>query len=117
MKSPCYAWVKARFWRRCRASRLLRHIAKERGKSVLIVSHGVRIRDIADRVLWLEDGEFKEARTPANDPVCGRAVERGKAPQALWEGQNYSFCSNGCRQEFLANSQHFIGTPAKGGGA
>jgi putative ABC transport system ATP-binding protein len=40
--------------------RLLRHIAKEQRRSVIIVSHDQRIRDIADRVLWLEDGEFKK---------------------------------------------------------
>ena len=40
--------------------RLLRSIAKEQSRSVIIVSHDQRIRDIADRVLWLEDGEFKK---------------------------------------------------------
>jgi ABC-type lipoprotein export system ATPase subunit len=39
----------------------LRRIAKENGRAVVIVSHDQRIRDIADRVLWLEDGEFAEA--------------------------------------------------------
>ncbi|GJM42690.1 MAG: putative ABC transporter, ATP-binding protein [Ardenticatenaceae bacterium] len=43
--------------------RLLRGIAKEENRSVIIVSHDQRIKDIADRVLWLEDGEFK-ARPP-----------------------------------------------------
>src|SRR5215218_3167803 len=40
--------------------RLLRHIAKEQYRSVIIVSHDARIKDIADRVLWLEDGQFKD---------------------------------------------------------
>src|SRR5512143_2020447 len=40
--------------------RLLRRIAKEQQRSVVIVSHDQRIKDIADRVLWLEDGQFKE---------------------------------------------------------
>ena len=40
--------------------RLLRRIAKEQGRSVIIVSHDQRIREIADRVLWLEDGEFRK---------------------------------------------------------
>src|SRR5512141_3252705 len=40
--------------------RLLRKSAKEQGRSVVIVSHDPRIKDIADRVLWLEDGQFKE---------------------------------------------------------
>ena len=38
---------------------LLRAIAKEQGRSVVIVSHDQRIKDIADRVLLLEDGQFK----------------------------------------------------------
>ncbi len=40
--------------------RLLRRIAKEQQRSVVIVSHDQRIKDIADRVLWLEDGQFKD---------------------------------------------------------
>jgi putative ABC transport system ATP-binding protein len=39
---------------------LLRMIARELGKTVVTVSHDLRIRDLADRVLWLEDGEFRE---------------------------------------------------------
>lgn len=38
----------------------LTKISKENGKSVVIVSHDERIKDIADRILWLEDGKFKE---------------------------------------------------------
>jgi putative ABC transport system ATP-binding protein len=81
--------------------RLLRRIAKEQGRSVVIVSHDQRIKDIADRVLWLEDGEFKEMVTMATDPVCGMAVEREKAAATLeWAGTTYYFCSKGCRAEF-----------------
>jgi putative ABC transport system ATP-binding protein len=54
--------------------RLLRSIAKEQGRSVVIVSHDQRIKDIADRVLWLEDGQFKEMVTMATDPVCGMTL-------------------------------------------
>lgn len=49
--------------------RLLRRIAKEEGRSVIIVSHDQRIKDIADRVLWLEDGQFKNEVEMALDPV------------------------------------------------
>ena len=38
--------------------RLLRRISKEQMRSVIIVSHDQRIKEIADRALWLEDGEF-----------------------------------------------------------
>ena len=89
--------------------RLLRNIAKEHpasqrgagGRSVVIVSHDQRIKDIADRVLWLEDGEFKEMVTMAIDPVCGMSVEREKAISAEWDGQVFYFCARGCRDEFV----------------
>ena len=82
--------------------RLLRRIAKEQGRSVVIVSHDDRIRDIADRVLWLEDGAFRDMVAMATDPVCGMAVERDRAVSDDRDGQTYFFCSNGCRAEFLA---------------
>ena len=84
--------------------RLLRHIAKEQGRSVVIVSHDQRIKDIADRILWLEDGEFKETVTMAVDPVCGMSVEREKAVSAEVNGQIYYFCAQGCRDEFIQSS-------------
>ena len=81
--------------------RLLRRIAKEQGRSVVIVSHDQRIRDIADRVLWLEDGAFKNMVSMATDPVCGMAVEREHAVSAEHAGETYWFCSKGCRSEYL----------------
>jgi putative ABC transport system ATP-binding protein len=82
--------------------RLLRNIARERGRSVVIVSHDARIKEIADRVLWLEDGQFKNVVEMATDPVCGMAVERERAVTAVREGETYYFCAKGCRDEFLA---------------
>jgi len=102
--------------------RLLRRIAKEQGRSVVIVSHDQRIKDIADRILWLEDGEFKEmvstlaphAHLPrtqvpgsagvATDPVCGMAVKQEEAISLEWKGQTHYFCARGCRDEFLSAS-------------
>ncbi len=82
--------------------RLLREIAKSRGRSVVIVSHDERIKDIADRVLWLEDGQFKSTVAMARDPVCGMNVDQEKSPSAQIGGQEFFFCSRGCRSEFLA---------------
>lgn len=84
--------------------RLLRRIAKEQGRSIVIVSHDQRIKDIADRVLWLEDGEFKDLITMATDPVCGMAVEQERAVSGERDGIAYFFCSRGCRDEFLEQS-------------
>ena len=80
--------------------RLLREIAKGEGRSVVIVSHDERIRDIADRVIWLEDGKIRDLQGLAIDPVCGMAVDREKAVSAEREGTTYWFCSKGCRSEF-----------------
>jgi len=88
--------------------RLLRSIAKEQGRSVVIVSHDQRIKDIADRVLWLEDGQFKEMVTMATDPVCGMAVERERAICLEWDGQEFYFCARGCRDEFADHPEQFI---------
>ena len=90
---------------------VLRRIAKEQGRSVVIVSHDQRIKDIADRVLWLEDGRFKELVTMAEDPVCRMAVERENGISTEWNGHVYYFCSRGCRAEFLEKPAEFI-TPA-----
>lgn len=87
--------------------RLLRRIAKEQDRSVVIVSHDQRIKDIADRVLWLEDGQFKEMVTMATDPVCGMAVEREKAIEFEWEGQMFYFCARGCREDFVSHPTQF----------
>jgi putative ABC transport system ATP-binding protein len=89
--------------------RLLRLIAKEQGRSVVIVSHDQRIKDIADRVLWLEDGQFKEMVTMESDPVCGMAVEREKAIKLEWEGRVFYFCARGCRDEFTGHPDQFAG--------
>jgi putative ABC transport system ATP-binding protein len=101
--------------------RLLRRIAKEQRRSVVIVSHDDRIRDIADRVLWLEDGRFKDMVTMATDPVCGMAVEREHAVSTEQAGETYWFCSRGCRAEFLgvaANDANATPpTPTHPGGA
>jgi len=87
--------------------RLLRHIAKEQYRSVIIVSHDARIKDIADRVLWLEDGQFKDMVSMATDPVCGMAVEKEKAVVAGWKGRTFYFCSRGCSNEFLEDPESF----------
>ena len=81
--------------------RRLQRIAREQRRSVVIVSHDQRIKEIADRVLWLEDGQFKAILEMATDPVCGMAVEHDSAITAEWEGQTFYFCAQGCRDEFV----------------
>jgi len=64
---------------------LLHDIARQQRRTIVIVSHDHRIRDVADRVLWLEDGRFHElaegnAQQSALLDTAG--VLYGAAPQA-----------------------------------
>lgn len=88
--------------------RLLRRLVKEQNRSAVIVSHDQRIKDIADRVLWLEDGQFKEPVIMAVDPVCGMNIERSKALSTVCEGETFYFCARGCRDEFISAPEQFM---------
>jgi len=82
--------------------RLLRRLAKEEETTVVIVSHDERLREIADRVLWLEDGRFRALQALVRDPVCGMLIDPGQAPASIERsGETLHFCSRGCRDEFL----------------
>ena len=84
-------------------ARLLRDLADTDRRAVVIVSHDERLRDIADRVLWLEDGAFRELANRAVDPVCRMPVER-TGPQLTVDGVTYWFRAPGCRDEFAARN-------------
>ncbi len=91
--------------------RLLKSLAKTGspengpGRSVVIVSHDQRIKDIADRVLWLEDGRFSEMAGMVTDTICGMSLERENAIPYESGGRLYFFCSHGCRDEFAGHLQ------------
>jgi putative ABC transport system ATP-binding protein len=87
-------------------ARLLRKLAVDDRRSVLIVSHDDRLKQIADRVLWLEDGQFRELAAMATDPVCRMAVETGAGPHREHDGRTW-FCSTHCRDEFAAAPDRF----------
>ena len=79
---------------------LLRDIAKKQDRTVVIVSHDHRIREVVDRVLWLEDGRIKDIGRLERDPNCGMTIEPEQAHPLTHEGRTYYFCSAGCRREF-----------------
>lgn len=89
--------------------RHLREVAVKQGKSVVIVSHDIRIKEHADRVLWLEDGEFKQMATMAHDPVCDMEIEAEEAAASVtYKEITYYFCSKGCASEFKENPEKFV---------
>lgn len=87
---------------------LFHNIAKEDGRTVIIVSHDERIKDIADRTLWIEDGKIHNAppepEITVPDPVCGMKVDPKYTPFFVKLKRNeYKFCSEDCRKKFLKN--------------
>ena len=88
-------------------ARLLRQLATQDRRAVVIVSHDTRLEEIADRLLWLEDGTFRELATMATDPVCGMTVPQHDHPHLQRDGAVWWFCSVACREEFAANPARF----------
>jgi putative ABC transport system ATP-binding protein len=89
-------------------ARLLRSLAHDEGRSVLMVSHDARLKEVADRVLWLEDGTFKDLERMTIDPVCGMAVAQNQGPHYRHDGTTWWFCSTQCRDEFAADPEKFV---------
>jgi putative ABC transport system ATP-binding protein len=89
-------------------ARLLRELATAEGRSVVIVSHDDRLKEIADRILWLEDGEFRELAAMVTDPVCGMHVETSAVAHLARDGQHWYFCSTHCLEEFRADPARFM---------
>jgi putative ABC transport system ATP-binding protein len=98
-------------------ARLLRQLATEDGRAVVIVSHDARLEEIADRVLWLEDGTFRELATMVTDPVCGMTVAQHDQPHLQLNGAVWWFCSTACREEFAADPNRFALQPSLAGPA
>ena len=66
---------------------LLRQKALETEKAVVIASHDHRIRDIADRVLWLEDGHLRPESPEPLPSATPRPEKRQQPPTAPRAGQ------------------------------
>lgn len=89
---------------------LLGKVTKEMGKTVVAVSHDMRIRYLVDRVLWLEDGHLRVrwSEGVTIDPVCLMIVEKDKTTHFLeHDGQRDYFCSAECKREFEANRSKY----------
>jgi putative ABC transport system ATP-binding protein len=82
---------------------LLRVVAREFGKAVIIVSHDHGTREVADRVMWLEDGRVRPAIKPARDPVRGAIVETEGSPSTTHAGRTCYFCAQDCLWQFQQN--------------
>lgn len=84
---------------------ILHDIARDEGRSVILVTHDPRVEDIADRILWLEDGALRDRKAEQHawvqDPVCGMRVDAWTANISTeYSGNRYLFCSTRCHERF-----------------
>lgn len=95
-------------------ARLLRQLAHEQRCSIVIVSHDERLREIADRTLWLEDGAFRALSALVTDPVCQMSVLPAAAtPHFQRDGTTFWFCSRPCRDDFAADPRAYVQRQSK----
>lgn len=92
---------------------ILHDLARDHGYSVLLVTHDPRVEEIADRILWLEDGKLHDRKSEKHswvkDPVCGMKVDEWTA--AIFTEYNngkYVFCSQRCLERFNKEPVRYI---------
>jgi putative ABC transport system ATP-binding protein len=101
----------------------LHDLARDEGRAVLIVTHDPRVEEVADRILWMEDGALRdhrpEVRQWGRDPVCRMRVDTGRAKHVLSlpSGVRLVFCSRRCLERFQASPSQFPSEPAAPPGA
>ena len=91
---------------------ILHDLVRDEGRTVLIVAHDPRIEDVADRILWLEDGMLRDRKAEVHDwvidPVCGMRVDAWTATYSLkHHGSDISFCTERCRRRFIEDPQRY----------
>ncbi len=92
---------------------VLHDIARDQNRSVLIVTHDQRVEEVADRVLWLEDGALRdrkdEARDWVRDPVCRMVIDGWTSSiHHDHQGTRFHFCSERCRERFVASPETYL---------
>lgn len=99
---------------------VLHDVARDRGCSVVLVTHDPRVEEVADRVLWLEDGAFRDRKAEQHswvpDPVCGMRVDEWTATLSTeYRGQRFLFCSERCLARFEADPLRYMPTATADG--
>ncbi len=86
---------------------ILHDIVRDEGRSVVLVTHDPRVEDVADHILWLEDGALRDRKAERHawvrDPVCNMRVDEWTATMTTeHRGHRYVFCSRRCLERFEA---------------
>lgn len=92
---------------------ILHDIARDDGCAVMMVTHDPSVEEIADRVLWLEDGALRDRKSEPHswvtDPVCGMRVDEWTASVTTeYNDKKFVFCSARCLSRFKAQPEHYI---------
>lgn len=91
----------------------LHDIARDQGCAVILVTHDPRVEEVADRILWLEDGALRDRRSEKHSwqhcPVCNMRVDEWTATISThFNEKRYVFCSARCQQRFNESPASFI---------
>lgn len=92
---------------------ILHDIARDDDCAVLMVTHDPRVEEIADRVLWLEDGSLRDRKSELHswvlDPVCGMRVDEWTATvYTEFEKRKVVFCSTRCLERFNEEPEFYV---------
>jgi putative ABC transport system ATP-binding protein len=92
---------------------ILHDIARDERRSILLVTHDPRVEDVADRILWLEDGGLHDRKQEhhawVTDPVCGMRVDAWTAGfSSEYQDHRYVFCSKRCEERFGRNPAAYV---------
>jgi len=92
---------------------ILHDIARDDGCAVLMVTHDPRVEEIADRVLWLEDGALRDRKSEQHswvkDPVCGMRVDEWTASVTTeYNNKKFVFCSTRCLSRFNEQPERYL---------
>lgn len=92
---------------------ILHDIARDDNCAVLMVTHDPRVEEIADRILWLEDGALRDRKTEQHswviDPVCGMRVDEWTATiKTEYKNQRHIFCSRRCLERFNKEPEKYL---------
>jgi len=92
---------------------ILHDIARDDGCAVLMVTHDPRVEEIADRILWLEDGQIRDRKSEQHDwvkdPVCGMRVDSWSAIYKTdYEQRKLVFCSSRCLERFTKEPRRYV---------
>ena len=91
---------------------VLHDIARDEGRSVILVTHDPRVEDVADRVLWLEDGVIRDRKEEHHSwvhcPVCHMKVDEWTAEiRTQYQDRKFVFCSSRCQERFLSEPARY----------